>query len=72
MREDLYIVYAGSVQATEESVFRITVTPLVWWVWYGGIVLAIGGLIAMWPGGGRVVSSRARAEPAGYVAKVTA
>jgi cytochrome c-type biogenesis protein CcmF len=72
VREDLYIVYAGSVQATEESVFRITVTPLVWWVWYGGIVLAIGGLIAMWPGGGRVVSSRARAEPAGYVAKVTA
>ena len=70
LREDVYVVYAGSVQSTEESVFRITIPPLVWWVWYGGIVLAFGGIIAMWPGG-RTVVTRARAEPAGYVAKVT-
>jgi len=72
LREDVYLVYAGSVQSTEESVFRITITPLVWWVWYGGIVLAIGGIIAMWPGAGVASSARRRAEPAGYVAKVTA
>ena len=72
VRLDVYIVYAGSVQGTEEAVYRITMNPLVWWVWYGGAVLVIGGLIAMWPGdGGPSAASRRRAEPAGYVAQVT-
>ncbi|MFI5208028.1 MAG: heme lyase CcmF/NrfE family subunit [Gemmatimonadales bacterium] len=70
---DVYIVYAGSVQGTEEAVYRITMNPLVWWVWYGGMVLVIGGIIAMWPaGGGEAAASRRRAEPAGYVAEVRA
>jgi len=71
VREDVYLVYAGSVQGTEEAVYRITINPLVWWVWYGGIVLIIGGLISMWPGDGPTAASRRRAEPAGYVAQVT-
>jgi cytochrome c-type biogenesis protein CcmF len=72
LREDLYIVYAGSVQGTEESVFKVTINPLVWWVWYGGMVLVLGGMISMWPGGGGpTAASRRRAEPAGYVAQVT-
>ncbi len=71
VREDLYIVYAGSVEGTEEAVYRFTITPLVWWVWYGGMVLVAGGLVAMWPGGGGpTAASRRRAEPAGYVAQV--
>lgn len=71
IREDLYLVYAGSVQGTEEAVYRVTLNPLVWWVWYGGMVLVVGGLITMWPGGGPTAASRRRAEPAGYVAQVT-
>jgi cytochrome c-type biogenesis protein CcmF len=71
IREDLYVVYAGSVQGTEEAVYRITINPLVWWVWYGGMVLVLGGIITMWPGGGGpTAASRRRAEPAGYVAQV--
>ncbi|MBI4542718.1 MAG: heme lyase CcmF/NrfE family subunit [Gemmatimonadetes bacterium] len=71
VREDLYIVYAGSVQGTEEAVYRITVNPLVWWVWYGGVVLVLGALITMWPGGGGPTpASLRRVEPAGYVAQV--
>jgi cytochrome c-type biogenesis protein CcmF len=73
MREDLYIVFAGAVQGTEEAVYRITINPLVWWVWYGGMVLAAGGLITLWPGAqGPTAASRRRAEPAGYVAQVGA
>ena len=72
IREDLYLVYAGSVQGTEEAVYRVTINPLVWWVWYGGMVLVVGGIITMWPGGGGpTAASRRRAEPAGYVAQVT-
>ncbi len=69
---DVYGVYAGSVNGTEEAVYRITMNPLVWWVWYGGMVLALGGIVAMWPAGVRAGASlRPRAEPAGYVAQVT-
>jgi cytochrome c-type biogenesis protein CcmF len=71
-REDLYVVYAGSVQGTEEAVYKMTINPLVWWVWYGGMVLVVGGLVSMWPGGGGpTAASRRRAEEAGYVAQVT-
>ncbi len=68
IREDLYIVYAGSVEGTEEAVYRITIIPLVWWLWYGGGILAIGGLITMWPGGPSAPTSR-RTE-AGYAASL--
>ncbi len=51
LQEDVYIVFAGSVNGTEEAVYRFTINPLVWWVWYGGMVLVAGGLITMWPGG---------------------
>ncbi len=71
--EDLYVVFAGSVQGTEEAVYKIVINPLVWWVWYGGMVLALGGLITLWPGGqGPTPASLRRAESAGYVARVGA
>jgi hypothetical protein len=42
-------------------------------VWYGGLVLAIGGLISMWPTGkGPKIVARRRALEAGYVARVDA
>jgi cytochrome c-type biogenesis protein CcmF len=63
--EDLYIVYAGSVAGTEQTVYRFTINPLVWWVWAGGFVLVIGGLIAMWPGAGSAPGAPRRTE-AGY------
>ena len=43
LQEDLYVVFAGSVDGTEEAVYRFTINPLVWWVWFGGFVLAFGG-----------------------------
>src|SRR6266849_5218491 len=52
LRVDLYVVLAGLVNGTEQAVFRFTINPLVWWVWFGGFVLVIGGLIVLWPGGG--------------------
>ena len=72
IREDLYIIFAGSVQGTEEAVYRITINPLVWWVWYGGMVLALGGLISMWPTGRAPTAVKRRADQAGYVARVEA
>jgi cytochrome c-type biogenesis protein CcmF len=65
LQEDLYITFAGSVGGTEEAVYRFTLNPLVWWVWFGGFVLALGGLVTMWPGGGATLASPRRVQP-GY------
>ncbi len=67
LREDLYVVLAGLVNGTEQAVFRFTINPLVWWVWYGGMIVALGGLIVMWPGGGSPAVKRAQA---GYAVRL--
>jgi cytochrome c-type biogenesis protein CcmF len=60
LREDIYVVYAGSVEGTEEAVYRFTLNPLVWWLWYGGVVLVIGGVVTMWPSSQVVTEARVR------------
>jgi cytochrome c-type biogenesis protein CcmF len=65
VQEDVYIVFAGAVNGTEEAVYRFNINPLVWWVWAGGFVLALGGILTMWPGGGPTSSAPRRVQ-AGY------
>ncbi len=67
LREDLYVVLGGVVNGTEQAVYRFTINPLVWWVWYGGFVVALGGLVVMWPGGGSPAVKRAQA---GYAVRL--
>jgi cytochrome c-type biogenesis protein CcmF len=70
LAEDVYVVYAGSVEGTDQAVYKITINPLVTLLWFGGLVLLVGGIITMWPGaprppGPRGTSSAARrTEPA--------
>src|SRR5207245_9350426 len=66
LREDLYVVLGGVVNGTEQAVFRFTINPLVWWVWYGGMIVALGGLIVMWPGG----APAAKQSQAGYAVRL--
>src|SRR5918994_194859 len=66
LQEDLYIVFAGAVNGTEEAVYRFNLNPLVWWVWFGGLVLVLGGLVTMWPGGGPTITSPRRPHTEGY------
>jgi cytochrome c-type biogenesis protein CcmF len=74
LRVDLYVVLAGLVNGTEQAVFRFTINPLVWWVWFGGLVLVIGGLIVLWPGGVVVAvkGSKVTSAQAGYAVKLEA
>src|ERR671920_35373 len=66
LQEDVYIVFAGAVNGTEEAVYRFNLNPLVWWVWVGGLGLPFGGLVTMWPGGGPVMAAAPRRAQAGY------
>jgi cytochrome c-type biogenesis protein CcmF len=61
LREDLYVVFAGTVDFTDRASFAITVNPLVWWVWFAGGLLVVGGLVTLWPGGPGPVPAPARA-----------
>ena len=70
LREDLYVVYAGSVDGTEEAVYKFTINPLVLWLWLGGGVLTFGGVVTLWPGGG-VTDRAARRAMEGYQAHLT-
>ena len=65
LQEDVYIVFAGAVNGTEEAVYRFNLNPLVWWVWAAGVILVLGGLVTMWPGGGPQVAMK-RGAQSGY------
>jgi cytochrome c-type biogenesis protein CcmF len=58
LQEDLYVVYAGTPDGTERSRFEFIINPMVNWFWIGGVVLLIGGLLAMWPGGPQIRTKR--------------
>jgi cytochrome c-type biogenesis protein CcmF len=64
--EDLYIILAA-VDDLDAAVnndpkaqgvdLQVLVKPLVNWIWYGGLILAVGSLIGLWPS-----TERRRAE----------
>jgi cytochrome c-type biogenesis protein CcmF len=46
--EDFYIV-PSEFQADGQAVFRVYISPLVWWMWASGPLLVLGVLIAISP-----------------------
>ncbi|MCL7452852.1 MAG: heme lyase CcmF/NrfE family subunit [Anaerolineae bacterium] len=48
LKEDLYVVLA-SLEPDGLAAFQVLITPLVIWLWIGGMVLILGTLIATWP-----------------------
>jgi cytochrome c-type biogenesis protein CcmF len=61
MNMDIYVVLAG-VTGEDQAELRIAFNPLVWWVWFGGAIMALGGLIVMWP------QAQRRGTQSGYAA----
>jgi cytochrome c-type biogenesis protein CcmF len=46
---DLYLVLAGVDDNTGTVTFEVFLTPLVFWLWAGGFIMALGMVVAMWP-----------------------
>jgi cytochrome c-type biogenesis protein CcmF len=46
---DLYVVLAGIDDATGLTTFQVFLTPLVFWLWAGGLMMALGTVVVMWP-----------------------
>lgn len=48
LRHDLYVVLV-SWDKNGATAFEVSINPLVSWIWIGGGVLVLGGLICLWP-----------------------
>jgi cytochrome c-type biogenesis protein CcmF len=46
---DLYVVLAGIDDQSGMATFQVFLTPLVFWLWAGGLVMVIGTVVTMWP-----------------------
>jgi len=50
---DLYASVTGFDERGQQASFRFFLNPGVLWLWVGGMVMALGGLLALWPARGR-------------------
>ncbi len=48
LREDLYIAL-DVLNEDDTAIFRVSVFPLIIWLWVGGGLLFLGTLVALWP-----------------------
>jgi cytochrome c-type biogenesis protein CcmF len=46
---DLYVVLAGVDEKSGLATFDVFLTPLVSWLWLGGLIMALGTVVAIWP-----------------------
>jgi cytochrome c-type biogenesis protein CcmF len=47
--EDLYVIMATVDPMTRRATFQVKVRPLVWWIWFGGMLVLLGCVISLWP-----------------------
>jgi cytochrome c-type biogenesis protein CcmF len=47
--EDVYVVLNGWESGGATATFTIFINPMTSWLWFGGLVLVLGTLIAAWP-----------------------
>ncbi|MGO9450459.1 MAG: heme lyase CcmF/NrfE family subunit [Candidatus Binataceae bacterium] len=46
---DLYVVLAGLDDNGKQATFEVFLTPLVFWLWAGGLMMVMGTVVVMWP-----------------------
>ena len=47
--KDLYASVIGFDDRGQRATFRFFLNPGVTWLWVGGAIMALGGLLALWP-----------------------
>ena len=65
LREDLYVVYAGMNPQNNLPTLHVFINPLVKWVWWGGMVVVMGTIVALVPNRAAVVVLARTEIPAG-------
>ena len=62
-RQDLYVVYAGRSPENERPVIHAYLNPLVKCIWFGGLIVLLGTLLAMIPNRQPALVLRGAAKP---------
>jgi len=65
LKEDLYVVYAGQSPETQLPVMHVFLNPLVKWIWFGGVVVVFGTLVALLPNRRAVLVLSGAQQPVG-------
>ncbi len=64
LKEDLYVVYAGDSPETQLPVLHAYLNPLVKWIWFGGVLVVFGTLVALLPSRRAVLVLAGAQQPA--------
>jgi len=64
LRDDLYVVYAGQSPDTNLPVIHAYLNPLVKWIWFGGVIVVCGTLVALLPNRRAVLVFAGAQQPA--------
>jgi cytochrome c-type biogenesis protein CcmF len=65
LKEDLYVVYAGQSPETQLPVIHAYLNPLVKWIWFGGVLVVCGTIVALLPNRRAVLVLAGAPQPAG-------
>ena len=58
LEKDVYVLLTGADETGQTATFKIYINPLVNLVWWGGVILILGTLLAAWPH--EIVAERVR------------
>ncbi|NOY57682.1 MAG: heme lyase CcmF/NrfE family subunit [Calditrichaeota bacterium] len=48
LKQDIYVILGG-YEKDKQATFKVFINPLVGWLWYGGMTMVLGGLLAIGP-----------------------
>mgnify|MGYP005737649723 FL=1 len=49
LREDFYLVFAGTLEDGKRAAMKVFINPLQVWLWYGALVTMLGTIIVILP-----------------------
>jgi cytochrome c-type biogenesis protein CcmF len=61
---DFYVILGSFDREGEWAQIKVQVHPMVAWIWLGGLVVLLGGALALWPAGRRAPAAVPAAIPA--------
>jgi cytochrome c-type biogenesis protein CcmF len=67
LKEDLYVVFAGFSPDTNLPVIHAYLNPLVKWIWFGGVTVVFGTIVALLPNRRAVLVLAGAQQPATQV-----
>jgi cytochrome c-type biogenesis protein CcmF len=54
---DLYVILGGFDRGAAWATIKAQIHPMIAWIWLGGLVVVLGGAVALWPVGRRAAAT---------------